>query len=67
MPFITLPGLRGKVFVPEQRSPVARKHPCAGCLVCQGCSDDRCRLCRCGDCEPPGAGMGKATSRDDGR
>jgi hypothetical protein len=22
-----------------------KKHPCADCLCCQWCGDDRCRLC----------------------
>lgn len=25
-----------------------KKHPCPDCTFCQWCSDDRCRICRCG-------------------
>jgi hypothetical protein len=45
MGFIKLPGVTGKVFVPEDNSLSPRKHACSGCFSCQMCSDDRCKLC----------------------
>lgn len=45
MPFVTHPGLPGKVYVPAQPA-CARKHPCPDCHYCQGCGENRCRLCR---------------------
>jgi len=45
MPFIEMEGVDGLVYVPETESPVARKHPCVDCEVCQHCSDTRCRIC----------------------
>jgi len=45
MPFVTVPGLKGKVYVPEKPQEIAKKHPCRDCYFCQSCSDDRCRMC----------------------
>ena len=45
MPFITLPHMMGKIYVPEQKAACFRKHPCPDCFSCQRCSDDRCGLC----------------------
>ncbi len=45
MPWQTLPGVTGKVFVPEAAAE-AKKHPCADCFNCQKCSQERCRVCR---------------------
>ncbi|HAR62248.1 MAG: hypothetical protein DKM50_03000 [Candidatus Margulisiibacteriota bacterium] len=45
MPFITIPGILGKVFVPEESSCASKKHKCPDCFSCQWCSDDRCELC----------------------
>jgi len=45
MTFIRVPGLTGKVYVPQQYDRSAKKHPCKDCFSCQHCSDDRCRLC----------------------
>ncbi|MFC1799133.1 hypothetical protein ACFLZL_04945 [Thermodesulfobacteriota bacterium] len=45
MPFTTVPGLPGKVYVPEMESGTERKHHCKDCFSCQVCSDDRCNLC----------------------
>jgi len=45
MPFVEMPGLRGKVYVPENQQGSPQKHPCKNCYFCQMCSDDRCRLC----------------------
>jgi hypothetical protein len=60
MPFVSIPGLPGKVYLPQERPPQARKHPCPGCMVCQGCSADRCRLCRCVEGEAPCDGATQA-------
>ena len=45
MPFVTIPGLKGKVYVPESDN-TGKKHPCRDCFSCQHCSDDRCAVCR---------------------
>ena len=44
--FIVIPGVKGKVFKPEERFDLPKKHPCKNCYSCQLCSDDRCTLCR---------------------
>jgi hypothetical protein len=44
--FIVIPGVKGKVFKPEERFDLPKKHPCKNCYSCQLCSDDRCSLCR---------------------
>jgi len=44
MPFISRPGLNGKIYVPEQLAG-KKKHNCNACFSCQVCSDDRCNLC----------------------
>ncbi len=46
MPFIKIPGLEGKVYVPEEDLKVPKKHSCKDCFSCQMCTDDRCMLCR---------------------
>lgn len=45
MPFTTVRGLKGKVYVPELPEEGARKHFCKDCYSCQLCSDDRCSVC----------------------
>jgi len=45
MPFVKVPGLIGKVYVPEKQDKSLKKHPCKDCFFCQSCSDDRCRMC----------------------
>lgn len=45
MPFITLPDIRGKIYVPEKDALPLKKHSCSNCFSCQMCSDDRCGLC----------------------
>lgn len=45
MSFTEVPGLKGKVYVPEIESGQMRKHRCRDCFSCQLCSDDRCALC----------------------
>jgi len=45
MAWQTVPGLKGKVFVPESRSKGKKKNPCPDCFACQQCSEERCRVC----------------------
>ena len=45
MPFIEVDGIDGLVYVPEEDAHTAKKHPCRDCMVCQHCSDARCRIC----------------------
>jgi len=45
MSFVSVPGLKGKVYVPEKPQESLKKHPCRECYFCQFCSDDRCRVC----------------------
>jgi len=45
MPYIRIPGIVGKVYVPEKEPDSQKKHPCKDCFHCQWCSDDRCHLC----------------------
>ncbi len=45
MAFESIPGIAGKVFVPDKDSG-ERKHPCPDCYACQHCGEDRCRICR---------------------
>ncbi len=45
MPFTTVCGLKGKVYVPGPPKDGTRKHSCKDCYSCQLCSDDRCRVC----------------------
>jgi len=45
MSFVSVPGLKGKVYVPEKTQESIKKHPCKECYFCQFCSDDRCRVC----------------------
>ncbi len=46
MPFVRLPGLAGKVYVPEPMPLQQKKHDCRDCFSCQQCGEDRCRVCR---------------------
>lgn len=46
MPFKEIPGLPGKVYIPEQHPDAPKKHDCPDCFSCQMCSDSRCRVCR---------------------
>ena len=48
MTFVRVPGLKGKVYVPEESGSSPKKKPCNDCFSCQQCSKDRCRVCRCG-------------------
>ncbi len=48
MPFVSVAGLPGKVYVPEKNPDGEKKHPCPDCFSCQMCCDTRCAVCRCG-------------------
>ena len=41
-----VPGLSGKVFIPECQSEGKKKNPCPDCFACQQCSEERCRVCK---------------------
>ncbi|MGA1797139.1 MAG: hypothetical protein ACMUIS_09480 [bacterium] len=45
MPFKRIPGLKGRLYIPEPHQG-AKKHDCPDCHSCQRCSDRRCSLCR---------------------
>ena len=45
MPFITMKGIDGLVYVPDTESLSDKKHPCPDCESCQHCSDARCKIC----------------------
>ena len=45
MPFRSVPGLKGKVYVPEQQESTPKKHACHDCYACQMCGDERCNVC----------------------
>ena len=45
MAWQTIPGVTGKVFVPDE-GVKAKKHPCKDCFACQNCGQERCRVCR---------------------
>jgi len=44
MSFITINGIKGKIFIPDEKT-IIRKHPCKDCFYCQFCSDEKCSLC----------------------
>jgi hypothetical protein len=46
MPFVSMPGIPGRLYVPERQSACTGKYPCNDCFSCEYCSDDRCRVCR---------------------
>lgn len=46
MPFVRMPGITGKVFIPEECLITEKKHRCSDCFSCQQCTDDRCAVCR---------------------
>jgi hypothetical protein len=45
MPFRSVHGLKGKVYIPEQQESAPKKHPCQDCYACQMCGDERCNVC----------------------
>lgn len=46
MAWITIPGLAGRVYVPDHDGQAPKKHSCPTCLSCQWCDETRCRVCR---------------------
>jgi hypothetical protein len=46
MPFVSIPGMPGRLYVPEERAEYLKKFPGKDCFSCEFCSDDRCRVCR---------------------
>lgn len=46
MPFVKMPGVTGKVYVPEANAGQPKKHPCPDCFACQQCGNERCTVCR---------------------
>lgn len=45
MAWLTIPGVTGKVYVPDT-AVKGGKHPCKDCFACQNCGQERCRVCR---------------------
>jgi len=46
MAFVKIPGLAGKLYVPDKKPKTEKKHACKDCFACQDCGDDRCQVCR---------------------
>lgn len=47
MAWTTVPGLTGKIYIPnDDRQPA--KHACKTCFSCQWCDENRCRVCQSG-------------------
>lgn len=46
MGFQKLPGITGKVYIPESPPDAIKKHKCPDCCICQMCSEARCSVCR---------------------
>jgi hypothetical protein len=46
MAWVSVPGLAGKVYVPDDAGQVYKKHPCRACFSCQWCDENRCQVCR---------------------
>jgi len=67
MTFINVPGLAGKLYVPDGRPPGSKKHPCRDCFGCQQCSDDRCSLCRSETMAAAGRGYDRGKPMRDGK
>ena len=40
MAWINVPGLAGKVYLPEDTGHVQKKHPCKACFACQWCDEN---------------------------
>jgi hypothetical protein len=45
MAFESVSGLKGKVYVPEERPGRVKKYNCKDCYSCQICSELRCKKC----------------------
>ena len=54
MKFKIIPGVKGKIFVPESEKERFRKHRCPDCYYCQNCGNERCSVC-----------LGKTVLKDD--
>jgi hypothetical protein len=67
VPFIEVPGLSGKIYVPEPCSAASKKHPCRDCFDCQQCGDDRCSLCRSETMAAAGRGYDRGKPMRDGK
>jgi hypothetical protein len=46
MPWVTMPQIRGKVYIPEKSGITLAKNQCPDCFSCQQCSKERCNACR---------------------
>ncbi len=46
MAWINVPGLAGKVYLPDDAGQLQKKHPCKACFSCQWCDENRCQVCR---------------------
>ena len=55
MAFVTVSGMKGQLYVPEDIPGSTRKHNCDDCTSCMICNDDKCAMCRdqkeCPECE----------------
>jgi hypothetical protein len=67
VPFIKVPGLSGRIYVPEPCSAASKKHPCRDCFDCQQCGDDRCSLCRSETMAAAGRGCDRGKPMRDGK
>lgn len=45
MPFVSAPGVRGQLYIPEETPEGKRKHNCKDCASCMVCNDDKCAMC----------------------
>jgi hypothetical protein len=63
MAWIAVPGLSGKVYVPDDTGQVKKKHPCKACFACQWCDENRCQVCRCGSAATGEAGSTPCCTR----
>lgn len=69
MAWITVAGLVGKVYRPDRSGCPPLKHACRNCFSCQGCDENRCRVCRNDpprDHPPPPRVCRRHTDRDQG-
>lgn len=46
MPFIDASGIKGKLYVPDEKPGRVSKHDCEDCTSCMLCNDDKCNMCR---------------------
>ncbi len=46
MAWINVPGLAGKVYLPDDAGRIPKKHPCKTCFACRWCDENCCRVCR---------------------